>query len=122
MRSDLAVIETWGTLHQVWFVRNYYCLLFEDYQRISVYCDSEIECCNGVVVRHGQVGFADMILGCIDSSVGPVKYKKGKFLQISMNNGSTIRLLLTPNHTHGPEAFEIQDEPKLAPVYVEFNA
>lgn len=122
MSSELDVLVTWGALHQVWFVRNYFCLVFEGGQRLSVYCHADILFSDGTSIGCDAWGFSDSLTNCIEAGVKSLEYERSKRLDLFMSNNHKIRLWLDPSHASGPEAFEIQNETTLAPAYIEFNA
>jgi hypothetical protein len=120
VEDELRGILSWGALHQVWFVRDYFTLVFQDYQRIVVTNLAEIVGVTGRAIAQSDPGFCDHLVGCIESNVGNLQYIKGRHLQLTFANGVMLRLLLDGSHARGPEAFELQQAGDLS-FYIEFN-
>jgi hypothetical protein len=119
MASELQKITEWGDLHQVWFVRDYYRLTFQDYQQIEVFNDSSLNN-KEKEVKHGEDGFSDFLVSCIESCIKEIKYVEHELLELEFSNNSKLKIDLSDEGAHGPEAFEIQGDKELG-HWVEFN-
>ena len=117
--EDLKLSD-WGQLHQVWFVRDYYTLVFEDSQKLHVYNPSSISNRAATQSGFGQQGFSDTLIGCIDDRIEIAQYQKGKELLIRFIGGTELVIHLDKNPDSIPEAFEAQ-QGNVEEWYVEFN-
>ena len=103
-RPSMREMLRWGTLHQIWFVLDYYMLKFQDGDGITVFSSSYIENEDSDKLHHGQPGFCDRLVSLINSKIVDVTYVHKEDLMLKFDNGQTLTVQLTED-----EAFELSN-------------
>jgi hypothetical protein len=90
-------------LSQVVFVHDYFQLVFQD-EILSVYNTASINI-GGVVLTHGEPGFADALVALIDQTATPAKVQPGLLLALNFASGVQLRIGGEGISSALPEAF-----------------
>lgn len=98
-------------------MHNYVQLQFHDGHSINVYNPFIVES-DGGSHKQGEFGYADSLVGIIESKIVRVDYQQHSHFKMKFSCGSTFTVDLTEGASSLPEAFELclSDGP-----YIEFN-
>jgi len=105
---------------QVVFIHDYIQLVFQDC-RINVYNTAQITTSDGVIVLQNNPGFADQTVNLLEQKITSAYISESRELSLCFTNGTKFKTLNSPEHCHGPEAFEASGSP-LTEWVVEQNA
>ena len=96
MQPNLIPVEP---LSQVVFVHDYFQLVFQD-DTFNIYNLAEVVR-EGAVLRQGQVGFCDAVVGLIGKSVVSFTTAPRGELVLSFESGASLRVVGGPEGQHG---------------------
>jgi hypothetical protein len=89
-------------LSQVWFVRDYIMLHFDDECSLTVGGPISV-IRSGQTKAFGEPSFRDSLCECIDSSVTDVEWRESQFIRIAFDNGTELRLSIRSEDYVSPE-------------------